>query len=143
MYRCTRVRATVIWCHLDSRITRCGVLAVTTRPRPPCCSASLHSRLCSLVDARVAADAAADSPQAGGNAACALDALTSLLHVNIAGNTFRDPDVSLALLSRARFPRILELDFRQNPLPPEVEAREACRIAKVILQEFSVYGSAP
>lgn len=67
-----------------------------------------------------------------------LHALTSLVDLNLAGNKFDSANHSLAVFTKAGFPRLVSLDVRGSTLPAEREARELLRIGSVSLQGASL-----
>lgn len=62
---------------------------------------------------------------------CALRVLTSLVELNLSSNRFESSVDSLAVVTRAAFPRLISLDFRDNRLPHDQETSEVQRIPKV------------
>lgn len=63
--------------------------------------------------------------------------LTSLVDLNVARNKFdtHGADHSLAIFTKAGFPRLCDLDVRGNNLPDEEETRQLLRISTVSEEE--------
>lgn len=65
-----------------------------------------------------------------------LHALTSLVDLNLASNKLDTANTSLAVFTKAGFPRLVTLDVRGNGLSAEEEPGELVRIASVSRREL-------
>lgn len=62
---------------------------------------------------------------------CVLHVLTSLVDLDISENKLDDPESSIGMVSKARFPRLASLDFTGNQFSLEQETAELVRVSKV------------